>query len=57
METERRRKVVRGNSMGPGDSDEWWTLEKVESFYKECAASRDDSPLPEVSAALKVRVR
>jgi protein phosphatase 1 regulatory subunit 37 len=54
-EAERRRRVVRGNSISQGgDPDDWWGLEKVESFYKECCASRDDPPLPEISAAFKV---
>ncbi|KAN0132000.1 hypothetical protein V8E53_010280 [Lactarius tabidus] len=53
-EAERRRRVVRGNSISQGgDPDDWWGLEKVESFYKECCASRDDPPLPEISAAFK----
>jgi len=54
-EAERRRRVVRGNSVSQGgDPDEWWSLEKVESFYKECCASRDDPPLAEISTAFKV---
>ncbi|KAH9006498.1 hypothetical protein EDB86DRAFT_2874407 [Lactarius hatsudake] len=53
-EAERRRRVVRGNSISQGgDPEEWWSLETVESFYKECCASRDDPPLPEISAAFK----
>jgi len=54
-EAERRRRVVRGNTVSQGDdSDEWWSLEKVESFYRECCASRDEPPTPEISAAFKV---
>ena len=54
-EAERRRRVVRGNSVSQGgDPDEWWSLEKVESFYKECCASRDEPPSVEVSTAFKV---
>ncbi|KAI9465794.1 hypothetical protein BJY52DRAFT_1113105 [Lactarius psammicola] len=53
-EAERRRRVVRGNSISQGgDPDEWWGLETVESFYRECCASRDDPPLPEISTAFK----
>ncbi|KAA1472653.1 RNI-like protein [Dentipellis sp. KUC8613] len=52
-EQERRRRVLRGNSTGPDDTEEWWSLEKVESFYRECCMSRDDPPRPEVSAAFK----
>lgn len=55
-EAERRRRVVRGNNpVGQcGDPDEWWSLEKVESFYRECCASRDDPPLAEITTAFKV---
>ncbi|KAI9512011.1 hypothetical protein F5148DRAFT_1166859 [Russula earlei] len=53
-EAERRRRVVRGNSLSQGgDPDDWWSLEKVESFYRECCASRDDPPSAEISAAFK----
>jgi len=55
-ETERRRRVVRGNSIGPNDTEEWWSLEKVESFYRECCASREEEPDPLVSVAFKVRL-
>ncbi len=56
-EAERRRKIVRGNSLGPGMSgtEDWWSPEKVESFYNECCAGREEQPHPGVSAALKVR--
>lgn len=54
-EAERRRRVVRGDSVSPGgDLDEWWSLEKVESFYRECCTSRDEPQLAEISTALKV---
>lgn len=54
-EAERRRRVVRGDSVSPGgDLDEWWSLEKVESFYRECCASRDEPHSAEISTALKV---
>jgi protein phosphatase 1 regulatory subunit 37 len=54
-ETERRKRIVRGNSIDPGDTEEWWNLDKVESFYRECCASREEEPDPAVSAAFKVR--
>ena len=54
-ETERRKRIVRGNSIGPDDTEEWWTLDKVESFYRECCASREEEPDPAVSASFKVR--
>ncbi|KAF8548474.1 hypothetical protein OG21DRAFT_759578, partial [Imleria badia] len=50
-ETERRKRIVRGNSIGPDDTEEWWTLDKVESFYRECCASREEEPDPPVSAS------
>jgi protein phosphatase 1 regulatory subunit 37 len=54
-EAERRWRVVRGNAVSQaGDSDEWWSLDKVESFYRECCTSRDDTPSAEISAAFKV---
>jgi protein phosphatase 1 regulatory subunit 37 len=57
-EAERRWRVVRGNSLSQGgDPDEWWSLEKVESFYRECCTSRDDPPSAEISATFKVNYR
>ncbi|KAI0002469.1 hypothetical protein BJV74DRAFT_876497 [Russula compacta] len=57
-EAERRRRVVRGNSVSQGgDPDEWWSLEKVESFYRECCVSRDDPPSAEISTAFKSAAR
>jgi protein phosphatase 1 regulatory subunit 37 len=57
-EAERRRRVVRGNSVSarasPADLDEWWSMEKVESFYKECCAGREEPFDYTISAALKV---
>ncbi|KAG1863171.1 hypothetical protein DFJ58DRAFT_715166 [Suillus subalutaceus] len=52
-EAERRRKVVRGNSIGPNETEDWWNLEKVESFYRECCTSREEEPDPAISAAFK----
>lgn len=55
-ELERRRRIMRGSpSASTGEPEEWWSMEKVESFYRECAMSRDDQPSPEISAAFKVR--
>jgi protein phosphatase 1 regulatory subunit 37 len=53
-EAERRRRVVRGNSIGPNETEEWWNLDKVESFYRECCASREEQPDHAISAAFKV---
>jgi len=56
-EAERRRRIVRGNSTGSGtdDVEEWWSLEKVESFYRECCISSEENPDLAVIAAFKVR--
>jgi len=57
-EAERRRRVVRGNSASLGSGtdtdDEWWSMDKVDSFYKECCAGCDEHPDPAISAAFKV---
>jgi protein phosphatase 1 regulatory subunit 37 len=59
-ERERRKRVVRRNSLSSGshelsESDEWWHMDQVESFYRECSIGRDDTPDPAISAAFKVR--
>jgi protein phosphatase 1 regulatory subunit 37 len=54
-EAERRRRVVRANSISSGkDEEDWWSLEKVESFYRECCAGCQERPDPAISAAFKV---
>jgi protein phosphatase 1 regulatory subunit 37 len=55
-EAERRKRVVRGNSISPGanETEDWWNLDKVESFYRECCASREEKPDPAITAAFKV---
>lgn len=57
-EAERRRRVVRGNSfIGPEkteDTEEWWAMDKVESFYRECCEGTQELPDPAISVALKV---
>lgn len=55
-EAERRKKVVRGNSSSPGgqDVDEWWSMDKVESFYRECCTGCEEEPDPAITVALKV---
>ena len=52
-EKERRKRVVRG-SPGGQEFDEWWSMDKVESFYRECCAGCDEPPDPAIKAALKV---
>jgi protein phosphatase 1 regulatory subunit 37 len=56
-EAERRKRIVRGNSFGPGtdETEEWWSLDKVESFYRECCEGTEEQPDPAITAALKVR--
>ena len=56
-EAERRKRVVRRNSVSshePSESDEWWHIDQVESFYRECSIGREDNPDPAISAAFKV---
>ncbi|KAH7890634.1 hypothetical protein F5I97DRAFT_1799297 [Phlebopus sp. FC_14] len=52
-EAERRKRIVRGNSIGSNETEEWWSLDKVESFYRECCASREEEADPAVSTAFK----
>ena len=56
-EAERRRRIVKGSSHGPSGSEveEWWSMDRVESFYQECCAGREEQPHADISAALKVR--
>jgi len=58
-EAERRKRVVRRNSVSssshePSESDEWWHVDQVESFYRECSTGREDTPDPAISTAFKV---
>ncbi|KZT25850.1 RNI-like protein [Neolentinus lepideus HHB14362 ss-1] len=54
-ETERRRRIIRGNSFGPdsAETEDWWSLDRVEAFYRECCEGREEVPIPTVSAAFK----
>ncbi|KAG5726140.1 Leucine-rich repeat-containing protein 68 [Termitomyces sp. T112] len=54
-EFERRRRVVRGNASGSGfhDADDWWSLDKVESFYRECCVQCDEQPDLGITTAFK----
>jgi protein phosphatase 1 regulatory subunit 37 len=36
------------------EDDEWWDMDKVESFYRECCEGREEEPNPGVSQAFKV---
>ncbi|KAK2467301.1 hypothetical protein APHAL10511_000536 [Amanita phalloides] len=53
-EYERRRRVLRG-SVGSATEggDGYWSMDKVESFYRECCAGYDEDPDPAISAAFK----
>ena len=55
-EAERRKRVLRGSSSGP-DHEEWWSMDKVESFYRECCEGCDEKPDPAITNAFKVRAR
>ncbi|KAF9261653.1 RNI-like protein [Marasmius fiardii PR-910] len=54
-EAERRRRVVRGNNASIGsdidENEEWWSMDKVDSFYRECCDECDEPPDPAISAA------
>ncbi|KAH7099969.1 RNI-like protein [Auriculariales sp. MPI-PUGE-AT-0066] len=61
-ERDRRRRVMRGNSfstpVGTPISehpplDDWWTADKVASFYNECCTGREEEPNPHIVAALR----
>lgn len=55
-EAERRRRIVRANSMSAADvvgEESYWSMDKVESFYRECCEGREEFPHPPISAALK----
>jgi protein phosphatase 1 regulatory subunit 37 len=57
-EAERRRRVVRRNSVSPdaaSPDEQWWSIEQVESFYRECCVGREEAPDPGISAAILVR--
>jgi protein phosphatase 1 regulatory subunit 37 len=58
-EAERRRRIIRGGSLAGSSEDhghDWWNLDKVESFYRECCVISEEEPDPTISLALKVRV-
>lgn len=57
-EAERRKRVVRRNSVNPdggSPQEQWWSVEQVESFYRECCVGREEAPDPGISAAILVR--
>ncbi|KAF8635270.1 hypothetical protein AX15_000493 [Amanita polypyramis BW_CC] len=52
-EHERRRRVLRSNSTGEEGDDGFWSMDKVESFYRECCAGCDERPDSGISVAFK----
>ncbi|KAJ7054276.1 hypothetical protein C8F01DRAFT_1031529 [Mycena amicta] len=64
-ERERRRRVLRANSTGSstdsasiltagsGEDAEWWAMDKVESFYRECCEGCQEAPDKGITAAFK----
>ncbi|KAI0746800.1 RNI-like protein [Daedaleopsis nitida] len=54
-ELERRRRIVRGNNVSTDSyaDDDWWSMDKVEAFYRECCIGREEAPDPAISAAFK----
>ena len=38
------------------EQDEWWSMDKVEAFYRECCEGREEAPFPGISAVMKVRL-
>lgn len=38
------------------EQDEWWSMDKVEAFYRECCEGREEVPFPGISTAFKVRL-
>lgn len=55
-ELERRKRIVRGNNTSTDSyaDDDWWSMEKVEAFYRECCVGREEAPDSAISAAFKV---
>ncbi|RDX54543.1 RNI-like protein [Lentinus brumalis] len=54
-EAERRRRIVRGSNASTDSyaDDDWWSIEKVEGFYRECCIGREEPVDPAISAAFK----
>ncbi|KAJ3516030.1 hypothetical protein NMY22_g14302 [Coprinellus aureogranulatus] len=54
-ELERRKRILKSlTTTATGEEqEEWWSMEKVESFYRECCEGCDENPDPAISAALK----
>lgn len=60
-EAERRRRIVRSSSVTSvngenKEEDDWWSMDKVETFYKECCIGREEAVNPIVTTALRVTV-
>ncbi|KAM6494674.1 hypothetical protein JOM56_009297, partial [Amanita muscaria] len=56
-EKERRRRVLSGRRTfgngGEGEGESYWSMDRVESFYRECCAGCDEDPDSAISAAFK----
>ncbi|PIL27549.1 hypothetical protein GSI_10700 [Ganoderma sinense ZZ0214-1] len=54
-ELERRKRVVRGNNTSSDShfDDDWWSVDKVEGFFRECCIGREEVPDPAISVAFK----
>ncbi|CAA7270344.1 unnamed protein product [Cyclocybe aegerita] len=54
-EAERRKKAVRGTPTSPGgqEVEKWWSMDRVEAFYRECCAGCEEEPDPAITVALK----
>ena len=64
-ERTRRARLVRGNSVsslrslaqnGNSHADEFWSLERVEQFYKECCLGREELIDLRIVSAIKVHI-
>ena len=40
--------------MGSAEPEEWWSMDKVDTFYRECCLGCEEEPDPAISAAFKV---
>lgn len=46
-----------GSGSGVRETEEWWSMERVDLFYKECCEGREEFPHEGVSAAFKVSIK
>lgn len=57
QEADRRRKILCGspNPLQGSEHEQFWSMDKVDSFYRECCLGCEELPDPAISAAFKVR--